>query len=98
MTNPSDWDIPEGTSPPEQWHRLSLDFKVANFPVDWDEIDARKFAIDITKILTYCLMRDQIDQGSDEDEAVRTHIKAIHIERTEFLTDDELNRFLDGLS
>lgn len=99
MSKPSNWEIPDGTSPPEQWHRLSFDFKVANYPVDWDVIDAREFAVDLTKILTYCLLRDKIDDDSaDYEEPARTHIKRISIERTDFLTDDELSRFLDGLS
>jgi hypothetical protein len=84
---------PQTQSDANDWHELSFQISIDQ-PVDWDEVDLRKWAHSVAKYTALMMAKSTLGEV-DEPELIKTLIMGIKVARVSFVTDDELHSMID---
>lgn len=92
-------DKPENRSEAGDWHEFTFRFSV-DAEVDWDRMDMKAWAAAVCrytalKMVASAMTSDEIEAIEGPVQSLITNLK-VHKLEYNFVTDDELNKFLDG--
>lgn len=88
---------PSSISEPSQWHEISFQISIDR-PVDWDEVDMRKWAHTVARFTALVMARSlEDDSAEDEDseEVIKTLLLGLKVDRINLVTDDALHGIID---
>lgn len=89
---------PSSISDPSQWHEISFQISIDR-PVDWDEVDMRKWAHVVARYTALTMARslesDDEKEDDDEEEIIKTLLLGLRVDRINLVTDDALHGIID---
>ncbi len=83
---------PSGLSEPSEWHEISFQISIDR-PVDWDEVDMRKWAHVVARYTALTMAKTLEDE--DDKEIIKTLLLGLKVDRINLVTDDALHGIID---
>lgn len=89
--------LPSGESDTDQWYNLSMDFRLDNYTVDWDELDHERLLYALGRLLALLLVASDAKNFGYPKGQVVTAVRSLQIKEIDFISDEELESWLEDL-